>query len=249
MFAASIESWVIVSDSPVMVAYIIVFRVSFVEASVRMRVAISIVYLPVTIVARVWVVRMMITAVMVMVVIFNNVVMIYMVWSVVPAVPVVWVVSPVVWRVPVVPVWVPEPVVYNRTVDVNRLYDVVASVDVFVTDYLNRNVFGFNIFFYINRSNVLVDVFCKNGLYHDVVVAVFHRFNASEVVDVAVAIEVEVRNAYRFVVEFVFEVFNVFRFSEKRCSSLEVEIVCDFFACCRYRLCHRCDTHPEYQTS
>ena len=69
MFAASIESWVIVSDSPVMVAYIIVFRVSFVEASVRMRVAISIVYLPVTIVARVWVVRMMITAVMVMVVV------------------------------------------------------------------------------------------------------------------------------------------------------------------------------------
>ena len=49
MFAASIESWVIVSDSPVMVAYIIVFRVSFVEASVRMRVAISIVYLPVAI--------------------------------------------------------------------------------------------------------------------------------------------------------------------------------------------------------
>ena len=193
-----------------MVAYIIVFRVSFVEASVRMRVAISIVYLPVTIVARVWVVRMMITAVMVMVVIFNNVVMIYMVWSVVPAVPVVWVVSPVVWRVPVVPVWVPEPVVYNRTVDVNRLYDVVASVDVFVTDYLNRNVFGFNIFFYINRSNVLVDVFCKNGLYHDVVVAVFYRLNAPEVVNFSVAVEVEVRNGYRFVVESFLEVFNIF---------------------------------------
>ena len=175
-----------------MVANIIVFRVSVVETSVRMRVAISIVYLPVTIVARVWVVRMMITAVMVMVVIFNNVVMIYMVWSVVPAVPVVWVVSPVVWRVPVVPVWVPEPVVYNRTVDVNRLYDVVAAINVFVADYLNRNVFGFNIFFYINRCYVLVDVGCENCLYHDVVIAVFYRFNAPEVVNFSVAVEVEV---------------------------------------------------------
>ena len=162
-----------------MVAYIIVFRVSFVEASVRMRVAISIVYLPVTIVARVWVVRMMITAVMVMVVIFNNVVMIYMVWSVVPAVPVVWVVAPVVWRVPVVPVWIPEPVVYYRTVDVNRLYYIVASVYVFVANHLNRDVFGFNIFFYIYRCYVLVDVGCKNCLYHDVVITIFYRFNAS----------------------------------------------------------------------
>jgi len=210
VFAASIESWVIVSDSPVMVANIIVFRVSFVEASVRMRVAISIVDLPVAIVARVWVVRMMITAVMVMVVIFNNVVMIYMVWSVVPAVPVVWVVSPVVWRVPVVPVRIPEPVVYHWTVDVNRFYDVVASIDVFVADYLYRNVFRFNIFFNIYRCYVLVDVGSKNCLYHYVVVTVFYRFNAPEVVNFTIAVEVEVRNSYRFIVEFFLEIFNVF---------------------------------------
>ena len=174
------------------VAYIIVFRMSVVEAAVRMRVAISIVYIPVAVVARVWVVRMMITAVMVMVVIFNNVVMIYMVWSVVPAVPVVWVVSPVVWRVPVVPVWIPEPAVYYRTVDVNWFYDVVTSVDVLVAYYLYRDVFGFNVFFYIYRCYVLVDVGCENCLYHDVVIAVFYRFNAPEVVNFSVAVEVEV---------------------------------------------------------
>jgi len=121
---------------------------------------------------------MVVTAVM-MVVIFNNVVVIYVVWSVVPAVPVVWVVSPVVWRVPVVPVWIPEPVIYHWTIDVNRLYDVVASIDVFVANHLNSDILGFNIFFYINRCNVLVDVFCKNSLYHDVVITVFYRFNAS----------------------------------------------------------------------
>lgn len=191
------------------VVNIIVFRVSFVEASVRMRVAIPVCNVPVTIVARVWVVRVMIAAV-VMVVVFRNVVMIYMVWSVVPAVPVVWVVAPVVWRVPVVPVRIPEPAVYYRTVDVDWLYNVVTSVDVFVTNYLNRNIFGFNIFFYIYRCYVLVDVGCKNCLYHDVVVTVFYRFNAPEVVNFSVAVEVEVRNGYRFVVEFILEVFNIF---------------------------------------
>ena len=192
MCAAAIESRIVVSDSPVVVANIIVFRVSVVEASVWMRVTISIVNFPVTIVTIMWVMWMVIAAVMMVVVIFSNVVMIYVVWSVMPAVPVVWVVSPVVWRVPVVPVWVPEPVVYNRTVDVNRLYDVVAAVDVFVTDYLNRDVFGFNIFFHIYRCNILVDVGCKNCLYHDIVVAVFYRFNAPEVVNFSVAVEVEV---------------------------------------------------------
>ena len=143
------------------IAEIYVVGVSFVVASIRMRVAVPIVHISVAIVARVWVVWVMIAAV-VMVVVFDNVVMIYVVWSVVPAVPVVWVVAPVVWRVPEVPVRIPEPAVYYRTVDVNRLYDVVTSVDVFVADYLNRDVFGFNIFFHIYRSYVLVDVGCKD---------------------------------------------------------------------------------------
>jgi hypothetical protein len=175
----------------VVVAYVIVFRVSVVEASVWMRVAVSVVNFPVSIVAIMWVMWMVIAAVMV-VMIFSDVVMIYVVWSVVPAVPVVWIVSPVVWRVPVVPVWIPEPAVYYRTVDVNRFDDVVTSVDVLVADYLYRDVFGFNVFFYIYRCYVLVDVGCENCLYHDVVIAVFYRFNAPEVVNFSVAVEVEV---------------------------------------------------------
>lgn len=155
-----------------------VFRVSCVVASFRMSVAVPVCNIPVAIVARVWVMRVVIAAVMV-VVIFNDVVVIYMVWTVVVVAPVWWVITPVVWRVPVVPVRIPEPAVYYRTVDVNRLYDVVASVYVFVTNYLNSYVFGFNIFFYVNGCNVLVDIGCKNRLYHDIVIAVFYIFNAS----------------------------------------------------------------------
>jgi hypothetical protein len=112
--------------------------------------------------------------------------------------------------VPVVPVWIPEPGVYYRTADVNRLDDVVTSVDVLVADYLNRNVFGFNVFFYKDGCNILVDVGSKDCLYHNVVVAVFYRLNAPEVVNFSVAVEVEVRNGYRFVVESFLEVFNIF---------------------------------------
>ena len=141
------------------VANIIVFRVSVVEAAVRMRVAISIVYIPVSVVSVMWSFRMPVAAVM-MVMVCNYMVMVIVVWTVIAVVPVRWVVSPIVWRVPKVPVRIPEPAVYHWTVDVNRLYYVVASVDVFVTDYLNRDIFGFNIFFHIYRCNVLVDVGC-----------------------------------------------------------------------------------------
>ena len=77
------------------------------------------------------------------------------------------------------PIWVPKPVVNHWTVDVNRLNNVVASVDILITNDLHIYGLGAGFLLNIDCGNLLIDVFCKNCLYYNVVVAVFNIFNNS----------------------------------------------------------------------
>lgn len=53
------------------------------------------------------------------------------------AVPPTRIITPVPRRVPCNPGCAPEPVVYNRTVNVNGFYDVVRTIYVLIAYYLN----------------------------------------------------------------------------------------------------------------
>lgn len=73
-------------------------------------------------------------------------------------VPPVRIVSPVPRRVPCIPPGAPEPIVDYGTIDIYGLDDVVRSVNVLVTYYLNGHIIAF-VFLYVDRRYVLVDIF------------------------------------------------------------------------------------------
>lgn len=81
-------------------------------------------------------------------------------------VPPTRVITPVPRTMPCVPCVAPEPVVDNRTVDINRFDDIVRTIYVLVTYHLNA-YFVLLVFLYIDRGNVLIDIFGENSLQYD----------------------------------------------------------------------------------
>lgn len=106
-----------------------------------------------------WFVWVVIAAV-VMAMICVNVAMIFVARAIAIRMPMSWVVAVVIRRMPIYPCRTPEPVVNYRTINIYRLNDVICSINIFVANNLNGNVFCSNIFFYKDSSNVLVNVFC-----------------------------------------------------------------------------------------
>ena len=76
-------------------------------------------------------------------------------------------ISPVPRAMPCVPIRTPEPIVYQRTVNIYRFDDVVRTIDVLVTYHLNADLLGRLIFLYIDRCNILIDIFGKDSLQND----------------------------------------------------------------------------------
>ena len=68
---------------------------------------------------------------------------------------------------PCVPCRTPEPIVDNRSIDIYRFDDVVRTIDVLVAYYLNADLVGRFIFLYIDRCNILIDIFGKDSLQND----------------------------------------------------------------------------------
>lgn len=81
-------------------------------------------------------------------------------------VPPTRVITPVPRTMPCVPCVAPEPVVDYRSVDIYRFDDVVRTIYILITYHLNT-YFIILIFFYIDRSYILIDIFGENGLQYD----------------------------------------------------------------------------------
>jgi hypothetical protein len=71
----------------------------------------------------------------------------------------------------------PEPIVNHRTIEINRLDDIVGTIDVFITHDLYGNGLGSRIFLHKDRSYILVDILCQNRLdYHEMLI-ILSRFD------------------------------------------------------------------------
>ena len=82
-------------------------------------------------------------------------------------VPPTRVITPVPRTMPSVPCVAPEPIVDNGSIDIYRFDDVVRTIDVLVTYHLNADLLGRFIFLYIDRCNILIDIFGKDSLQND----------------------------------------------------------------------------------
>ena len=68
---------------------------------------------------------------------------------------------------PTIPMRTPEPIVDDRSVDINRFYHIVGTIDIVIANNLYRDLLRCLVFFNIDACHILVDVFCENGLNHD----------------------------------------------------------------------------------
>lgn len=78
-------------------------------------------------------------------------------------VPPARVITPIPRTMPSVPCIAPEPIVDQRSVNVNRFDDIVSTIYVLIADYLNGNLV-FLVFLNEYRGNVLEDILRKHSL-------------------------------------------------------------------------------------
>ncbi len=120
----------------------------------------------------------------------------------------------------------PEPIVDNRRVEVCGLDNIVFTIDVLIADNLYNNLFV-SIFLHIDGCNVLEDVSCQHSLQQDEVFVAICRLYNSQIINVSIAIEVEVGDVRLLVVEFLLEFFKISTLTEESSNGLEIEFLRD----------------------
>jgi hypothetical protein len=93
-------------------------------------------------------------------------------------------------------------------VNVNRLVNIVASVHVDITYDLYLYIV-IAVFFYFYCSNILENIAIDDSLYDNKVCVAFNRFNYPKVINLVVAVKIEVRNLHLRIIQLTLEVFKV----------------------------------------
>ena len=132
------------------------------------------------------------------------------------------VISPVPGRMPSVPYIAPEPIVYNRPIDIYRFDDVVRAVHVLVTYYLNGNLVVF-ISLYIDGCNILIYILCEDSLKHDESFVALSCFHNAQVIHLSVSVEVEITEGAIRVVEHGLELLQVLSLRKELSYHLQIE--------------------------
>ena len=132
------------------------------------------------------------------------------------------IITPIPRRMPCVPSVTPEPVVYYRTIDINRLYDIVRTIYVLIAYYLNRHLV-FLVLLHIYRCNVLVDILCQHGLQNDQTLAAFTGLYHAQIIHLPVSVEIEVTESTVRIIEHRLELLQVLSLCEQFSYHLQVQ--------------------------
>jgi len=130
-----------------------------------------------------------------------------------PRVPPTRPITPVPRRTPAHPIRSPEPIIDNGSIDIHGLNDIILAIYILVTDNLYGYVIGF-VFFHVDGRNVLIDVFGEHGLQHYQMFVAVGCFNDANIIDVTVAVEIQIDKSGIRIVEPLFEILQVFGLAE-----------------------------------
>ena len=137
-------------------------------------------------------------------------------------VPPTRIIAPVPRRLPCVPVRSPEPVVYNRSIDIYRLDDIVGSIDIFVAYHLYFYLVLF-VFLYVYGGYVLEYILCQNSLKNDQPLVSFSCLHYAQVIDLPVSVEIQVTECAVRVVEHRLELLQVLSLRKQLSYDLQIE--------------------------
>ena len=131
-------------------------------------------------------------------------------------------IAPVPRRMPCVPYVRPEPVVDNRTIDIYRLDHVVRTIDILVANYLNGDLVML-IFLYVYRGYVLEDILRQHRLQYDQTLVTLTGLYDTKIIDLPVAVQIQVTERTVRVVEHRLELFQVLSLCEQFSYNLQIE--------------------------
>ena len=149
------------------------------------------------------------------------------------------IIIPIPRRCPCVPVRSPEPVVYNRSIDIYRLDDIVGSIDVFVAHYLYFHLV-FLVFLHIYRGYILVDILCQNSLKNYQTLVAFAGLYYAQVINLPVAVQIQITERAVGVVQHRLELFQVLSLRKQLSYDLQIESFRDVRTVGRYSDCFLC---------
>ena len=140
-------------------------------------------------------------------------------------------VTPVPRRMPCVPCVRPEPIVDDRTIDINRLYHVVRTIDILVANYLNGNLVLL-VFLHVYGGYVLEDILRQHRLQYDQTLVTLTGLYDTKVIDLPVAVQIQVTERAVGVVEHRLELFQVLSLCEQFSYNLQIESFRDVGTLC-----------------
>ena len=109
---------------------------------------------------------------------------------------------------PSVPSVTPEPIVYYRTVNIYRFYDIVYAVNVLITYYLYGDLILL-VLLNVYRGYILVDILRQYRLENDESFASFAGLYNAQVVYLPIAVEIEITECTVGIVEHRLELLQV----------------------------------------
>ena len=131
-------------------------------------------------------------------------------------------IAPVPRRMPCIPCVRPEPIVDDRTIDVNRLYHVVRTIDILVANYLNGNLVLL-IFLHIYGGYILEDILRQNRLQNDQTLVTLAGLYDTKIIDLPIAVQIQVTERAVRVVEHRLELLQVLSLCEQFSYNLQIE--------------------------
>ena len=155
-------------------------------------------------------------------------------------------ISPIPRTMPCVPCRTPEPIVYQRTVNINRFDDVIDAIYVFIADHLYGHVVTL-VFLHVYRGYVLVYILCEDCLQNDQTLVAFSCLYYAQVIYFTVSIQVEVAERAIRVVEHRLELLKVLSLCKKLSYNLQVQTFGDVGTVGRNRYCLVCPCHHAHQ--
>ena len=140
-------------------------------------------------------------------------------------------VTPVPRRMPCVPCVRPEPIVDDRTIDIHRLYHVVRTIDILVANYLNGNLVLL-VFLHVYGGYVLEDILRQHRLQYDQTLVTLTGLYDTKVIDLPVAVQIQVTERAVGVVEHRLELLQVLSLCEQFSYNLQIESFRDVGTLC-----------------
>ena len=137
-------------------------------------------------------------------------------------IPPIRVVTPIPWTMPCKPGIAPKPVVDNRSIDIHRLDDIVGTIHILVTNYLDGH-FVLLVFLYVYRGYILKYIFSQDSLKNDQTFVTFARLNYAQIINLSVSVQIQITECAVRVIEHRLELFQVLSLRKQLSYNIQIE--------------------------